>query len=337
MKKTGLSLLLSVMVLLIGLWQHVQAVAAAGAGFTVNAVLPENHYGSGIDYFDLVMTPGQTETLTVKVHNLEHVNKTIKATADTGYTADGMQENYDRFRVTDEVAAVTTFARIFDGTKVIELAPNETKEVQFTVKMPTEGYKGILEGALYFEDQATTKQTTDQSNLQINNRYSMALGVVLRESREIHAAPRLHLKKIQVSKSNYLHQPAILMTFMNSEPATASNLTIKTSVTKNGKVVFGNRQTGRSFAANSTFKYGIPTGDGWVTPGTYHLKTIISNHQQKWTFKQSFKITTSQAIAINRQNKKMNWFWWIVLAIIILLLLLGLMYYLGTRRRKQAD
>ncbi|WGI19104.1 DUF916 and DUF3324 domain-containing protein [Latilactobacillus sakei] len=336
------TLLLSLMgfVLLLLMIVNTQIAYGAGAGFTVSANIPDNQYDNALTSFDLVMKPNQTETLAVTLENLEDNTKTIDASANTGYTTVSGSEAFDKYHPGSLSQAEYQFSQIFDQPQVITLKPRETKTVNFKVTMPAKLYNGVLKGALYFKDtKAGSHQKTDQQGFSVDNYYAMALGVILREHPNSHVLPELKLRRIRISGTNYLNEPAILAKLQNIAPATPGAMTISATVSKHkgSKVLFGNKREGITMATNSSFEYGIPLGNNWISPGKYHLHLVAKSDQKTWVFDQDFEITVGQAMKLNRKNKDLWWIWLIILLIIIFIILLITTYYLGYRRRKKQD
>ncbi|KRM24134.1 hypothetical protein FC90_GL000608 [Latilactobacillus graminis DSM 20719] len=317
-----------------------QMVHGASAGFTVSANIPDNQYDEEQTSFDLVMKPSQTETLAVTLENLEDTPKTISATANTGYTTIAGAEAFDKHHPGHLSQAEYQFSQIFDQPQMVALKPRETKTVNFKVTMPPKLYDGVLKGALYFKDtKAKSRQETNQQGFSIDNYYAMALGVILREHPDTHVPAELKLRRIRVSKTNYLNVPAVLVKLENTAPATPGAMTIRATVSKHkgDKPLFGNRREGITMATNSSFEYGIPLGDTWINPGKHHLHLVAKSAHKTWSFDRDFEITVSQAMKLNQQNKSLWWIWLIVLLIIIFIILLLVMYYLGYHRRQKQD
>ncbi|MFL2064213.1 DUF916 and DUF3324 domain-containing protein [Latilactobacillus sakei] len=341
MKKLIASLALPLIgLLLLLVSNNPQAVQAMGAGFTISANVPDNQYNNAVSSFDLVMKPNQTETLAVTLENLENNTKIIKASANTAYTTEAGSEAFDKHRPGRLSQAEYQFSDIFDAPQTITLKPKETKTVNFKVTMPANFYSGVLKGALYFKDtKAGATQETDQKGFSITNYYAMALGVVLREHPKVHIPADLKLRRIRVSETNYLHEPAILAKLENVKPGTPGAMTINAKVSKHkgSKTLFGYQREGITMATNSSFEYGIPLGDSWINPGKYHLHLVAKSSQKTWVFDRDFEISVNQAMQMNRKNKNLWWIWLIVLLIIIFIILLITTYYLGYRRRKKQD
>ncbi|MDG2980128.1 DUF916 and DUF3324 domain-containing protein [Latilactobacillus curvatus] len=331
-----------VMILTVGLFGFTQVsqVQAKGAGFTVSAELPDNQYDDSLSSFDLLMKPGQQQTLKVTIENLENTNQKIKASANTGYTSQSGFESFNKHHLGDLTTAAYRFDQIFDGSQMIDLKPHQAKTVTFQVTMPDKAYQGILEGALYFKNtKADSVQQTNQAGFNIKNYYAIAIGVILREHANTHVQPDLKLRQIRVSEHNDVHEPAVLAKLENTQPATTGRMTINAQVArkKDLKTLFGYKSGNHSMATKSHFEYAIPLGNRWINPGKYHLHLVAQSKQQTWTFERDFEISTGQALQMNRKNKQVWWIWLIILLLILFIIVLVTTYYLGYRRRKKQD
>lgn len=165
-----------------GIFNHVQEVDAADAGFTINAKLPDNQYDDSVTYFDLLMKPRQNQKLTLTVENLSGMPKTIKVSPNTAYTADGASEAYDKYNPNKNGHQVYSFKNIVSKPQIVKLKAHETKDISFEIRMPEKEYQGILEGAFYATDLSKNESNQSENNgFSIKNRYSMAVGLILRE------------------------------------------------------------------------------------------------------------------------------------------------------------
>lgn len=290
--------LVLVMMGLITVWGlRPQPVQAEGAGFTISANIPDNQYNDAASSFDLVMQPNQTETLSVTVENLENNTKTLRASANTAYTTVAGSEAFDKHHPGKLSQAEYQFSDIFDAPQTIKLKPRETKTVNFKVTMPANLYAGVLKGALYFKDtKAGSHQATDQDGFSVTNYYAMALGVVLREHPNVHTPADLKLRRIRVSATNYLNEPAVLAKLENVRAATPGAMTVNAKVTKHkgAKTLFGYQREGVTMATNSSFEFGIPLGQSWINPGKYHLHLVAKSDHKTWVFDRISKLAPTK-------------------------------------------
>ncbi|MGR3741315.1 DUF916 and DUF3324 domain-containing protein [Companilactobacillus sp. DQM5] len=313
-------------------------VQASEAGFTVSAELPDNQYDNTVSYYDLLMKPGQSQTLVLTVENLTKDEKTLKISPNTAYTANGISEAYDKYNVSKVSNALYKFNEIFSSPQKVKLAANETKKVKFTVNMPTTPYDGILEGAFYVVDgDNENNQIAKQGDFGIRNQFSMALGIILREHKDSHIYPSLKLREIRPSKNNYSRNTAILTKLENTRPATIGKLDVNAKVIRKGnsKALINKTSKQRSVAPNSVFQYAIPMDGKWINPGKYHLHLVATNGISEWVFDRDFEISFVQAMQLNQSNKSFSWVWILLIIITIIILLLIFSYYLGYKRNKK--
>lgn len=336
-KKTQFIIIAIVSIICIYLLKNPNIVNAQGAGFTVSANIPNNQYDNGLSSFDLIVRPKEKQTLVVTIENLENKNKIIKASANTAYTNPHGVVAYDKHQTNNLSNAKFQFNEIFDKPQMIHLKPYETKNINFTLKMPEESYSGILDGALYFKDiQGYNTKQTNLNNFRLINYYSMAIGIILREHPNTHVSADLKLRRIRISEHNQLQIPAVLAKLENIKPATTGSMKISATISKrkNSKILFNNVTDNRTMATKSYFEYGIPLKGQIVRPGKYHLHLVAKSHQRTWVFDREFTISARQAIKINSQNRDIWWILLIIILIILFFILLILTYYLGYRRRK---
>lgn len=315
-------------------------VSASGAGFTISANIPNNQYDKNVSYFDLLMKPGQKETLNVTIENLENNEKTLKVSANTAYTADGANTAFNTHEKSNRVTPPYYFNDIFSEPQLVQLKPNETKQVYLQVTMPVNMYNGILDGAIRVENtKSDAGVQTNEKGFKIHNRYAMELGVILREHGNVHVTPNLKLRQVRVSQHNYLQVPAVITKLENEKPASIGRLSFTSRVSKKGSnnAILKEKSSNLSVAPNSTFEYGIPMGNHWINPGKYHLHMKATNGVQTWIFDRDFEVSFEQAMKLNRDNKKLWWIWLIILLIILFIIILITTYYLGYRRRKKED
>lgn len=338
----------SLFIVLIGFWGFLFAkpainVYAQGAGFTVSAVIPDNQYNKQATYFDLKVSPNQTQTIYVYVQNLTNQNKTIIAYPNTAYTSDSGSEAYNKNNLKGFSKAPYYLSDIFGAPQKITLKPKETKKVAFTMKMPPKKYKGILEGAFYFLDQSTSAaQATNQKGMAIKNRFALALGIVLREDTQTIVSPHLKMNSVKPTiKDTANFSPAVKANLENTRPTMISNMRVKATIskTKGSKAMYTSSQKNMGMAPNSNFNYSIDWNNDALKAGTYHLHLVARSGTFKWVFDRNFTITLSQARKINKKaNVVRNWTWlYILIGILLLILIILITYLIGRHAGKKKD
>lgn len=316
-----------------------QLVHAAGAGFTVSRMDNAAQYDPTVSYFDLKLKPAQQTQLQVRVTNLSAQPLKLLASPNTGYTLDVGNEAYDRAKLGHRSTAPYQLQELLGGPQHLTIPANSSQIVTFPLTMPQRRYNGILEGALYFlKLNKNTAQATDKSGFQISNRYSMALGVILRQNTTKYVAPKLKLTQIKVgTDSGTNFSPAVKANLANTRPALIRKMTIKSTVKRGDRILYRTNHKNINMAANSNFNYAITTNHKVLRAGNYQLHLVASMGSHRWQFTRYFKITAAQAQKTNQQaNVKQNHIkWYIVLEVILFLVLLLLVYWLGKHSGEQ--
>ncbi|KRM96144.1 hypothetical protein FC19_GL001217 [Liquorilactobacillus aquaticus DSM 21051] len=319
------------------IWLKVPTAHAEGAGFTVTAVTPANQFDKNASYFDLKVVPGQTQNINVQIQNLTNAQKKITAYPNTAYTSNAGVEAYDKNNLKHLSRAPFFLSEILGRPQKIILAPRESKTLTFTLKMPQQKFRGILEGALYFLDNQTSNtQQTNQKGMIIKNRYALALGVVLREDTQATVAPKMKMNKISAGIEDTANfSAATKINLENTRPVMIKKLTLTGEISKlaGSKVLYRSTQKNLGMAPNSNFDYSINWHNKAMKSGKYHMHVIATSGKYKWIFDRNFTITRSDAGKINKKaNINRNWTWlWILLGVLLVLLVFMLAFFIGRR------
>lgn len=313
----------------------IPVVHAEGAGFTVAAVTPVNQFDKHASYFDLKVVPGQKQNINVQIQNLTNTPKKIIAYPNTAYTSNAGVEAYDKNKLKHLSRAPFLLSEILGRPQKIILAPRETKTLTFTIQMPQQKFRGILEGALYFLDsQTSSAQQTNQKGMTIKNRYALALGIVLREDTHTSVAPKMKMNKISTGIQDTANfSAATRVNLENTRPVMIKKLKLVGEISKEAgsKVLYRSTQKNLGIAPNSNFDYSIDWHNDTMTAGKYHMHLVATSGKYKWVFDRDFNITRSAAAKVNKKaNIERNWTWlWILLGGLLVLLVFILAFFIG--------
>ncbi|GAJ27196.1 cell surface protein precursor [Liquorilactobacillus sucicola DSM 21376 = JCM 15457] len=320
-------------------------VHAEGAGFTVAAVTPPNQFNKNASYFDLKVTPGQAQDISVQIQNLTSAQKKVTVYPNTGYTSNAGVEAYDKNKLNRLSRAPFLLSEILGRPQKIILAPHETKTLTFSLKMPQQKFHGILEGALYFlDDQTSAAQQTNQKGMTIRNRYALALGIVLREDTQTPVAPKMKMNKISAGIQDTANfSAATKVNLENTRPAMIKRLQLVGEISRRAgsKVLYRSTQKNLGMAPNSNFDYSINWRNDSMKVGRYHMHLTATSGKYKWVFDRNFNINRAEASNVNKKaNIERNWTWlWILLGALLVLLIFLLAFFIGRRsaNKKKAN
>lgn len=303
--------------------------------YSISANLPENQREGNSTYFDLIVTPGQEQELTVNIFNSSDKEQTFILEANTAITNSNGIIDYTRPDKEQERDSTLNhaFSDLVAHDETITVGPNSNALAVFKVTVPKESFKGMILGGFHVR-----QETPERTDGQINNTYSYALGVVLREQEE-NITPELKLTGITPDLKNY--RPQMSVNLQNTQPINIKELDIKATVRKKGQeeVLKTAEKQGLSMAPNSNFDYAISWEDQALEAGEYEL--ILSAADQdgnKWEFKESFTVTKDNAEEVNKSalgltsnNVKDDRFLYLLLGIVAVLAVL--VFYFIRRQR----
>ncbi|MCD2256944.1 DUF916 and DUF3324 domain-containing protein [Agrilactobacillus fermenti] len=322
--------------------QPVQAVQVGNIPVDVQTVLPPQQSSQVKDYFDIAPEQGQTTTIGLKLENLSKQKQSLRIRVANGSTTfQGELEYAPNAGVKDHSLKYPLNKLVNPSSQKVELAPRETRTVNFTVQTPAAPYNGIVLGSLFIDSPRTEKSAVakaKKSKVEIVNTYSMYLAVVLRLNNWTQVQPDFQLNT--VAPALILNNPGIQANLQNFKPAMINNkeLKIKAYVTRRNstkKIKLHNLDA--SFAPNSTLRYPVSWGKSQMVPGNYTLYMNMVYHDQQWHLKRNFTITAKVANKLNQANQaRPNYTWlWILLAVLFVILLTVFITYIYKRGQRQ--
>lgn len=303
---------------------------------------PDNQL-SRSGYFDLLMKPGQKQTIEINLVN--NGEKTIKvkpvikvATTNTN----GVVEYGEAPSKPDKTLEHSIEKIVKPIDKVVEVEAKKSKPMRFEVSMPSQSFDGILVGGITIMDDNQKENTSAQAGMNINNQFAYAIAVVLRESKTP-VKSDLVLGKVKADQNNARN--VVSATLRNTKPKYLNQMKVDAKVyqKRNDKdTVLHSIKSDMQMAPNSYFKYPIPYNGKYMRAGKYMLDmTVTAGKDDKWHFKREFTITRSEANKYNDKDvsvepEKDNKLW-IIIAIVIavVIVVLLIIYMIHNRRKKQ--
>lgn len=331
-------MMMVISLVILGSWS--QAVAASEFNIAVEPQKPSNQIDQKKGYFDLKVTPGQTQQLTIMLKN--DTNKAVAiqpkiATATT--SASGVVEygpstnKKDKTLLYDMKDLVTT-------AKKITIKADSSYALKLDVHAPKEAFKGSVVGGITLEEDVDkTAETNAANGMAIDNRYAYVVGIQMRQDMKA-VAPKLHLHDVEAAQRNYRN--VINATLQNSEPTYINQLKVEAKITKKGKsdVLYSSKKEMMQMAPNSQFAYPIALGDGkTLESGNYSLNMTAQSYDNKWKWSKDFTITDDEAATLNEKDVTVvkSYTSYYIIGGIIILLLIGLIIWLILRKKNKKE
>ncbi|KRN02376.1 cell surface protein [Levilactobacillus senmaizukei DSM 21775 = NBRC 103853] len=336
--KRGLKFLLALGFAMMSLAGQIPTAAANSVGYTVRAMLPSNQDDPTVNYFALRTKPNARQRLTIVINNTSSTRQKYWVNVNQAVTNDNGVIDYSQTNPKLDPSLKVGIKDIFTkaSNQKVTVPANTQKRVALTYRMPAKKLRGIILGGVYVE-QVPPKAHNSGSAITLNNAFSYAIGIRLRENTKT-IAPNLRLHQIQAVQVN--RRNLVTANLQNSQPGIMQKLTVNARVTNAGstQTLIRQQQSGMGMAPNSNFNFGIPWGNQNLPSGRYTLYLSAKAGAQKWQFKRNFTI---QGTTVRRLNKtvltptKQPNYWLYALLGLLIAMLLAVIGYLLYRDRHE--
>ncbi|MGM0213395.1 DUF916 and DUF3324 domain-containing protein [Enterococcus sp. AZ109] len=313
---------------------------AAGAGFTMEAVEPDNQL-SDATYFDLQVAPNQSQDLTIRVTNQEDQAIKVAISPNPAFTNRNGTIEYSQHDFPKDSSAQYTISELVSQPQEVQLNPQESKDVTFNLKVPADAFQGTITGGFYAKvvDQTDgVQKQTKETTLSVKNEYALVLGLSLTEDPNQKVSPELKLNDVKPGLAD--DRTAVLANLQNSEPQAFGSMTVDAKIYKKGdsQVLKETKKENQEMAPNSNYDFAISWDNQPLEAGDYQLKLEANSGSKAWSFERDFTIAADEAKSINKKAVDLperNYWWWLIILLIVILLVST--YTLGKRKGKQGS
>lgn len=276
-------------------------VSANQLTFGVQTHLPDSQVDKSVNYFDLKLNPGETETATVTVTNGTKKEVKIKPKVTTATTNLNGVVEYSKTGKTDKSLKYKISDYVKPTQKEIVLKAQESKEITLEFKMPKKQFKGIMAGGLQLQDQnALAKKSTTKSGTSVQNQYAYVIGMVMQQTTK-KAAPQMKMGTVKASQENYRN--VIKTNLRNVSPTYINKLSVNAKVkNQGGKVVYAQKSTNMQMAPNSIFSFPLRLNGQKLKAGDYTMDIVAKSKGHRWHFAKNFSISADKAQTLNQKD-----------------------------------
>lgn len=287
--------------------------------YSVKANIPENQINKTLTYFDLKMEPKQKQDITLTVMNSSDQEETIIISPNVAVTNQNGVIDYSQSGGKLDSSIKNPLSSIISKRQEVKLAPKESKEVVFTLKMPDKPFEGTILGGFYIAKKENEKDLKEEKNVQIRNEFSYVIGIQIRENLD-EVAPELVLNKVKPALLNY--RTAVTANLQNTQATLVKELEVVAKVTKKGesKVLRETTKKNMSMAPNSNFNFPINWDNEELKPGTYQLNIVAKSGAKEWKLNKEFTISAKESKKLNKdavELEKEEPNWWLIIGLVV--------------------
>lgn len=323
-------------------------VHAADANLKVTPVQAPSQRDKAESFFDLVLQPGQSETLNVQLQNPTKKDMVVDATVAPASTSDSGSVQYTN-KVKLDPSLTVNVKDLVQAPKKVTVPAGQTITYSAKLTMPTTSLTGMTAGAIIFAPEDSTKSSAGEG-MGIINKFQYAVAVLARNENNTWD-PALTIDG--ATTKNQAGVTNIAVHLRNTAATYLNQLSVETTVSRNGKT-YSRSQSDMQMAPNSDFKFLVPLKDN-VTAGQYTVATTAyyvkdaggqyqdakgQHYKFKATYDSKVDVTAKKAQALNTALKQTKGGMPTVIkvgiaAIVILAVLVIVMIFVMMKRRKK--
>ncbi|MEI5994480.1 DUF916 and DUF3324 domain-containing protein [Candidatus Enterococcus mansonii] len=271
-------------------------------GFSFEVIQPENQHNKEVTYFDLLMKPGQKQTVQMKMNNSSDEEIKISVKLNSAKTNSNGVIEYGPSQIKKDASLKYEFTDIVKAPEEVKIPAKGHILVDFNITMPESTFEGYISGGIQLQQiDGEVKKQTDTG--MVVNKFAYLVGMLLSESDTKEIQPDLKLNKVYPELQNFRN--AIFVNFSNVQPVYTEKMTVDAQITKKGssEVLYETKKSNMRMAPNSMIEFPISMNGEKMTPGDYQAKVLVTTVAGgKWAWDQSFKITNEEADKFNDQD-----------------------------------
>ena len=269
--------------------------AKASMGFSVEPHFPSNQI-SDLGYFDLRLTPGQEQEVTLTVTNPTSTEIAVVVEAFTVSTARSGSIDYSSERTNDETLQHSISDLITIPQPHVIIPADSARDVTLHLTAPNESFDGILLGSLRILREPTEQELEEAGA--IVNRFAHAMAIVLStDDREVQADFALGDIASQITNA----RASIVVDVRNPQPKLVKEVAAQARIVEleSNKEIFSDTLD-VDFAPNSIFPLTFVDRAGYgISAGSYRAYVTLEYAGQTWELEQEFEISPAQASTVN--------------------------------------
>ncbi len=267
-----------------------QTVHADSPNFGVAAVLPSNQINRERHYYDLVVAPGSTQTLTLAIQNTDTGTQRFKVSTNRATTSATGTIDYGQHAPAKPKTLGVDIETLLPKAKTYSLAPHTTKQIHLKLTAPKSAWTGVLLGGIRVEKLTGTKVAGSALTV----RAAETIPLQLRATKTLPPlTPKLTFSGISVHPSANGTQIGVRLT--NAVPAITTGVNVHASVYRAHvkKASLQKDANDLKFAPNSEMTLPLSAEPSTLAAGKYRLAVTATKGDQHWHWRKSFTIKSA--------------------------------------------
>lgn len=264
------------------------AVHAASVNFQVAPEFPTNQIDKKLNYYNLHVTPGTTQKLSFLILNSDSGSHKFNVSVNRAGTGSDGDTSYSVHGAKPTTSLKVNIEALFPKPQTYTVAPHSTRRITLPLKAPTEGWSGILLGAIHVVQ--LDNNSNANGNVGVSSHPAYTIGMQLQTLATLPTyTPALQFNGTNVKTT--VSGSMISAKLENPNPTLETGLHVSAKVFHAGKKVLQNDMAGIKLAPNAEMAFPLTETAKALKPGKYSLIIDAQNGEQQWHFADDFTIT----------------------------------------------
>jgi len=287
------------MIILVAVVAIAAVTASAFApGFSVTPVIPENQNPDNTSFFDLNVTAGTTQDLSVTITNPSDADATFEASLlAVGTNRNGVVDYTSPGLIDETIQYPFPEIAYFPEGNIITVPAGQSVVFPIHANIPEGGFDGQVLGAIRLLLGITDEERAEAG--MIVSRFAYITIVRMHENDTIFV-PDFLLGDVGADTVN--HRAAFVAELRNPMPRISLGTTINAQLYQDGQLepFWTIENISADFAPNSIFELTFMDYEGFgIHPGDYRVRIQLEMDGQLWEFERTFNVAAMQSLAIN--------------------------------------
>jgi len=273
--------------------------AGAAGGFSIAPNLPDNQRPETNGFFNLDVTAGQQQEITMRVENENDFDIAIEVSLFTAGTNMNGIIDYTRPGELDTTLAhdFTDIATLGVESRII-IPAGQVSVVPVTLNTPATGLGGgMVLGAIHML-RDVTDQEMEEAGMFVNQ-FAHVMIVRLQEG-DVAIAPDFLLGDVRAETVYY--RAAVVAEVRNPQPRMSMGAVASAQIYQAGQdtPIFSMADVNVDFAPNSVFPFTMMDMEGFgIHPGEYLARIQLEHEGRAWEFEREFIVAPQEAAVVN--------------------------------------
>lgn len=298
--------------------------------FSYEVVFPENQKDKKAGYYDLLVKPGEKQTVQMRLSNTSDQPMKVAIATSSAKTNGNGVAIFSPSDIPNDPSLKHDLSKIMTGPSEVLLEPNRHTLVDFTIEVPEEAFEGVIAGGIQLKP-LLKEDVSKKKEQVILNKFAFVVGVLLSESDTTYIKPKLQLNDVSLKLKNANY--ALYANLSNTKSVFAEELTAKIKIRKKGekKAIIEVEKKHLRMAPNSMMELPIFLEEQKVTAGEYTADVqVTAKAGESWKWARNFTFSKIEAEQINKQEGPQDEVslshWWLLGILVIVLVVGGLCF-----------